>query len=163
MHANFFKPLWAYLKSRLPWAGKGGQIYNQLQLTDKLATSGQPTLDQFVQIQQAGYQTVINLAPSHAENAIENEADIVTRLGMHYVHIPVDFKQPSAEDFEHFCQAMLQATTQKVWVHCAANMRVSAFVYKYRRDVLEEDEARIRRDLHLIWQPYGVWKQFIGR
>lgn len=35
----------------------------------------------------------------------------------------------------------------KVWVHCAANMRVSAFIYRYRCTVLGEDRDTAARDL----------------
>jgi uncharacterized protein (TIGR01244 family) len=162
MHANTLKTILGYLKSKLPWTNDSSEIYNHLQLTDTLATSGQPTIAQFVRIQQAGYQTVINLAPTHTENAIDNESSLVNSLGMDYVHIPVDFKQPTEQDFSQFCDAMRRSDSQKTWVHCAANMRVSAFVYRYRRDVLGQDKSEARRDLHKIWQPYGVWKQFLA-
>ena len=48
-----------------------------------------------------------------------------------------------------------------VFVHCAANKRVSAFVFLYR--VLHQRVSRFEaeRDLHAIWQPDEVWSQFI--
>src|SRR4051812_31080639 len=61
-----------------------------------------------------------------------HEGSIVTRLGMTYVHIPVDFKAPAAWDFNAFCGVMEEFEQQPVFVHCAANMRVSAFVFLYR-------------------------------
>jgi hypothetical protein len=47
-------------------------------------------------------------------------------------------------------------------VHCAANKRVSAFVYLYRvlHEGVPEEEAR--KDLHAIWQPDEVWSRFIA-
>jgi hypothetical protein len=48
-----------------------------------------------------------------------------------------------------------------VWVHCAANMRVSAFVYRYRREILAESDAAALKDLHRVWEPFGVWKSFV--
>jgi len=136
-------------------------IYNYLIISDTIATSGQPTANQFSLIQSAGYTTIINLAPDNADNAIKNEAEIVAHLHLNYIHIPVDFKKPTADDFAKFSKAMTDLNQQKIWVHCAANMRVSAFIYKYRRDVLNEDEALVKTDLDKIWQPYGVWKQFL--
>jgi hypothetical protein len=48
-----------------------------------------------------------------------------------------------------------------VFVHCAANKRVSAFVFLYRvlhqRILLSEAE----RDLHAIWRPDEIWNRFI--
>ena len=82
---------------------------------------------------------------------------IVTGLGMAYVHIPVNFKIPAAQDFQTFCRMMEAFDGRRVFVHCAANKRVSAFVFLYR--VLCEHVAirEAERDLHAIWQPDEVW------
>jgi len=34
---------------------------------------------------------------------------------------------------------------------------------QYRRVVLREDGEALERDLHQIWEPSGVWKDFIAR
>ncbi len=137
-------------------------IFNFIPLSANLLTSGQPTELQFNAVQQAGVTTVINLAPHELENSLKNEADIVAKLGMKYIHIPVDFKQPGEAQFSEFCQALAQAGEQKVLVHCAANMRVSAFMYRYRTEVLGLDRALAQQDLEKIWQPFGVWTTFTG-
>lgn len=136
-------------------------IYNVLPIHETLLTSGQPTEAQFRHVKDAGYQTVINLAPHSAENALPDEAATLAALGLEYVHIPVDFQRPTEDDFRAFCEAMERVRDRKVHVHCAANMRVSAFVYRYRRDVLGEDAENAARDLHRIWEPFGVWRAFI--
>ena len=64
-------------------------IRDYYQISDFLATSGQPTAQQFLLIAQAGYHAVINLAMSSSTNALANEGVIVTDLGMVYVQIPV--------------------------------------------------------------------------
>jgi predicted metal-dependent phosphoesterase TrpH len=56
---------------------------------------------------------------------------------------------------------MAQSENKKIWLHCAANMRVSAFLFRYRRDILKESAAIAKLDLDKIWQPLGVWAQFI--
>ena len=61
------------------------QIQNYYQISDRLATSGQPTADEFALIAQAGYKIIINLAMSCSTNAILNEGAIVTDLGMVYI------------------------------------------------------------------------------
>ena len=61
---------------------------------------------------------------------------------MTYIHIPVDFQNPTDQDFEQFCAVMEQLKDDRVHVHCIANYRVSAFFYRYRRDVLGIDEAK---------------------
>jgi deoxyhypusine synthase len=67
---------------------------------------------------------------------------------MSYVHIPVDFKAPASQDFRAFCRVMEAFDDRPVFVHCAANKRVSAFVFLYR--VLFERVAlpEAERDLH---------------
>jgi hypothetical protein len=58
---------------------------------------------------------------------------------------------------------MAQLTDVPVHVHCIANARVSAFFYRYRRDVLGMDEARARADMEEVWRPKGVWAEFVKR
>ena len=139
-------------------------IYNYLPIANLFATSGQPSESQFGLIRDAGFNTVINLAPnSILENSLVNERAVLKTLGMKYIHIPVDFKKPTEEDFEKFLNSLQNVADDKIWVHCAANMRVSAFTYRYRCTVLREDEKVADRDLQKIWQPFGVWKTFVRR
>jgi protein tyrosine phosphatase (PTP) superfamily phosphohydrolase (DUF442 family) len=136
-------------------------IYHFRAVSDELGTAGQPNEDQFRTIRDAGFEAVINLALPTSDNAIEQEGSIVSNLGMTYVHIPVDFKAPTSRDFRAFCGVMDAFEGRPVFVHCAANMRVSAFVFLYR--VLNKDVPRTEaeRDLLAIWQPDGVWSRFI--
>jgi protein tyrosine phosphatase (PTP) superfamily phosphohydrolase (DUF442 family) len=136
-------------------------IYSFRAVGDKLGTAGQPSQEQFRIIREAGFEVVINLALPTSDNALANEGSVVTGLGMSYVHIPVDFKAPAAQDFRAFCRVMEAFDARLVFVHCAANMRVSAFVFLYRvlcqRIAIHDAE----RDLHAIWQPDDVWSRFI--
>jgi hypothetical protein len=50
-----------------------------------------------------------------------------------------------------------------VHVHCIANYRVSAFIYRWRRDVLGMDKVKARAEMEAIWHPEGVWATFISR
>lgn len=138
-------------------------IFNYLPLTPWLATAGQPTEAQLAAVKAAGFQRVINLAPHGLENSLADEAAVVTALGMDYVHIPVDFKNPGDAQFAVFCAALQAASGQKILVHCAANMRVSAFIYRYRTQVLGEDRQLAEQDLHRIWKPFAAWEAFIDR
>ena len=67
---------------------------------------------------------------------VDERQQIVEGLGIEYVYIPVDFAAPTAEDFARFSSAMDAARGRKVWAHCAANYRVSAFVSIYGRQHL---------------------------
>jgi protein tyrosine phosphatase (PTP) superfamily phosphohydrolase (DUF442 family) len=137
-------------------------IYNYLRISDSLSSSGQPTEEQFYSIRDADFTTVINLLPSNTENALKNEGELVTRLGMNYIHIPVSGKKPTEEDYNKFVNSLQAATSEKVWIHCAANARVSAFLYRYRCTVLGEDQQTVKDDVLKIWKPIGLWRKFIS-
>ena len=136
-------------------------IFNYLPINGQLSTSGQPTEEQFASIKAAGFDVVINLAPHDTENSLRDEAAVVDQLAMNYIHIPVNFSKPSESKFGLFIDAMVQSKNKKIWLHCAANMRASAFLFRYRRDILKEDATTAKLDLDKIWQPLGVWAQFI--
>ena len=77
------------------------------------------------------------------------------------MHIPVRFGAPTAVDLDRFFSAMDAYKGRRVWVHCAANMRVTAFlgVYRRLRDGWPESEAfKLMDD---VWQPDEVWSAFI--
>src|SRR4051812_33706928 len=138
------------------------EIYNFRAIAEGLGTAGQPTEAQLRAVGEAGFDAVINLALPTSDNAIPNEGSIVTGLGMSYVHIPVDFKAPTSRDFQAFCSVMDAFKDRRVFVHCAANMRVSAFVFLYRVLHKGTSTAEAERDLLAIWQPDDVWSRFIA-
>lgn len=137
------------------------EIYNFRAVGDGLGTAGQPTESQFRAVREAGFETVINLALPTSDNALANEGSVVTGLGMSYVHIPVDFKAPAPQDFRAFCRVMEAFDGRRVFIHCAANLRVSAFVFLYRVLYQRVSASEAERDLHAIWQPDEVWSRFI--
>lgn len=136
-------------------------IFNFRGISAGLGTAGQPTAQQFPFIRGAGYEVVINLALPTSENALANEGAIVAGLGMAYIHIPVDFSRPTARDFEAFATVLDALRGRKVFVHCAMNMRVSAFVFLYRVSRGEVTRAVALQDLRAIWEPDAVWSRFI--
>ena len=135
-------------------------IYNWRRLDDRVTTSGQPTEQQLADIRALGVRHIINLALHTHEKALPDEAASASRLGMTYIHIPVDFQNPTEEDFAKFCSAMAQLSEVPVHVHCIANYRVSAFFYRYRRDVLGMEEPQARAEMEQVWHPEGVWARF---
>lgn len=136
-------------------------IYNFRRIDSRITTSGQPTEAQLGDIAALGVTHVINLGLHTHEKALPDETASVAGLGMEYIHIPVAFDAPTEQDFAAFCTAMAAIDTP-VHVHCIVNMRVSAFFYRYRRDILGLDEASARSAMDSIWQPGGVWATFIG-
>ena len=138
------------------------QIFAWRRLDERLTTSGQPTDAELAMLPALGVKHVINLGLHTHERALPDEAATVSRLGMIYTHIPVEFDSPTEDDFAQFCETMDNIGDATVHVHCIVNARVSAFLYRYRRDVLGMDEQLARDAMESIWQPGGVWAAFIG-
>ena len=106
-------------------------IINFYQITENVGTGGQPTIMQLAEIAEANYSAIVNLAMHDSDNAIPEEADIVSSLGMKYIHIPVPFEAPTSNHLKEFFNVMDSFEEKKVFVHCAVNARVSAFMHQY--------------------------------
>jgi uncharacterized protein (TIGR01244 family) len=137
-------------------------IYNWLRIDSRVTTSGQPSESELGEIAALGVRHVINLGLSNHEKALPNEAATVGALGMNYLHIPIDFQHPTEADFDKFSAALMETGDAPTHVHCIANYRVSALLYRYRRDRLGVDEARARADMMRIWTPNAVWAALIA-
>jgi protein tyrosine phosphatase (PTP) superfamily phosphohydrolase (DUF442 family) len=139
-------------------------ITNFVQLTNDVGTGGQPSRDQFRDIAAAGYGAVINLALPTSDHAIPDEGSVVTGFGMRYVHIPVDFGNPTIDDLKTFIGAMRALDGKRVFVHCVVNARVSAFMYLYLKHVRGVDDAAARSPVLARWQPQmdEIWQRFLA-
>jgi protein tyrosine phosphatase (PTP) superfamily phosphohydrolase (DUF442 family)/quercetin dioxygenase-like cupin family protein len=139
------------------------EIYNYREAGPDLATSGQPDENELAVIANAGYEVIINLAlHNDPRYSLKDEAASVKQLGLDYIHIPVVFTAPTESDLQQFFDAMAAHRHRRVWVHCAANKRVTAFVGLYRclREGWPVERAfALQRD---IWQPDAVWSAFIA-
>jgi protein tyrosine phosphatase (PTP) superfamily phosphohydrolase (DUF442 family) len=133
-----------------------------LPISPTLATSGQPTTEQFSDILAQGYSLVINLATSASSNWNPDEKAIVEGLEMEYVGIPIDWETPTLNDYQNLADLLDKNSDRKIWVHCAKNMRVSAMIYLYHRLRKGYTEETSRRYLEQIWQPNQTWQNFIN-
>ncbi|MEO9970521.1 MAG: protein tyrosine phosphatase family protein [Hyphomonadaceae bacterium] len=137
-------------------------IYHWRRVDARLTTSGQPSETELAQLKQMGVTYIVNLGLHEHERALGDEATSVTDLGMEYTHIPVAFDAPTTADFDRFCEVMGRTGEAMVHVHCIANLRVTAFLYRYWRDVLGTVEEDARALMDSVWRPGGVWATFIG-
>jgi protein tyrosine phosphatase (PTP) superfamily phosphohydrolase (DUF442 family) len=137
------------------------QIVNFYQLDENIGTAGQPDAEQFRDISAEGYEIVLNLALSSSPNAIENENNIINKLNMAYVHIPVDFKSPRLKDLELFFKHMKKNEDKKIFIHCVMNWRVSAFMFLYHTIKCDMPVADALQQMNAVWQPEPVWQEFI--
>ena len=134
---------------------------NFVQWRQGLASSAQPDKVYLDRAKELKYELVINLAPPQSEGSIPTEAAIVGARGVRYVNIPVDFGNPTADDFRFFSDIMKASIARNVLVHCQVNLRGSTFVFLYR--VIYEG-APVREavgTLTGVWMPNAVWKKFI--
>jgi protein tyrosine phosphatase (PTP) superfamily phosphohydrolase (DUF442 family) len=138
-------------------------IYHFLELNENLSTSGMPTAEQMQETAKAGVQVVINLALPTSQGALPEEDRLVESLGMKYVHIPVEWNNPTRQNLEDFFIVMDEHQNQKKLVHCQANYRVTCFVTLYRilRQGWDKEEAFAV--MNKMWNPedFPVWQTFI--
>jgi protein tyrosine phosphatase (PTP) superfamily phosphohydrolase (DUF442 family) len=138
-------------------------IYNYWFLNEKLSSSGMPTAEQMKEVADAGVQVVINLALKTSPGALPNEDSVVESLGMKYIHIPVEWNNPTRQNLEDFFAAMDEHKEDKVLVHCQANFRASSFIMLYRVVRLgwkKEDAIPV---MEKMWNPedFPIWQKFI--
>lgn len=138
------------------------EITNFISVSEDLATAGQPTEDQIRQLAQAGFEVIINLGLLDRRYCLADEAGLARSLGFEYHHIPVDFKRPTRADLERFFAVMQASGGKRVFVHCAANYRVSSFVSLYGQAKLGWPVAQADAHARRLWEPDEVWAKFIG-
>lgn len=136
-------------------------IHNYRRAGEHLATGGQPTVEQLGAVAAAGCSTVINLGLHDADYALADERGSVESLDMSYVHIPVIWEHPTRQDLARFSEALQALEGQDLFVHCAANVRVTVFVALDRviRQGWQTEEAMAPVDLASL---PAVWRQFIS-
>ena len=137
------------------------KILNFIKINELISTSGQPKIEEFEFIAKEGFEVVINLALNSSSNAIENEDKIVSSLNMSYIHIPVDFENPRISDLKLFLNILQALGANKVWIHCAKNYRVSAFMYVYHKYILHTPFEEIDLSIFEKWQPSLVWQELM--
>lgn len=139
------------------------EIYNYHQVNDLVATAGQPTIAQLESAAKEGIITIINLGLHDQGYSLEDEAGLVSSLGMDYYHIPVDWDIPTEENFINFEKLLNRLPAGKLLIHCAANYRASAFYALYALRNLDWSETQAEALMSPIWQDshYPAWEDLI--
>lgn len=134
---------------------------NTHRVFDWLWTSGQLSERDIARLPALGIGAVINLALPTSSNALPGEAELVTLLGIAYIQIPVEWERPELHELEQFFATLRAFEHRNVWVHCAKNMRVSAFVYLYRKLCLNHSEEDAMYPMREVWVPNETWQAFV--
>jgi protein tyrosine phosphatase (PTP) superfamily phosphohydrolase (DUF442 family) len=103
---------------------------------------------------------MINLARSDSPRALPDERTVAEESGLVYLHLPIDFQAPEVEQALCFFDELRARAGQRVFVHCAANMRVSALMRVYRTVYEGANPEEADADLREIWTPNEVWERY---
>ena len=86
-------------------------------------SGGQPSPEQLEAVQEAGFRTVINLrAPGEPHTA--EEPELVDRLGLDYLSIPVRGAAGMTEDNARALAKALEESEGPVLLHCSSGNRI---------------------------------------
>jgi protein tyrosine phosphatase (PTP) superfamily phosphohydrolase (DUF442 family) len=95
----------------------GQEIFNVHMVTPGLLRGGQPSLQGFKLLKQAGVKTIVNLR--NEETLVNQEATQTRNMGLNYVSIPLDvFNRPSDAAVQQFLTVVCDPNNQPVYVHC---------------------------------------------
>lgn len=137
------------------------QAPNVVAISPLLVTSGQPSREALEGLGAQGFQAVIYLAPSTVSSAVPEEAQILTRQGIEFVHLPIPFGGPDESHYQAVAAALSRLADRKVLIHCEVNMRASSMTFLYRTLALHQAPATAYEAVARVWSPRGPWRTLI--
>jgi pyoverdine/dityrosine biosynthesis protein Dit1/alpha-ketoglutarate-dependent taurine dioxygenase/protein tyrosine phosphatase (PTP) superfamily phosphohydrolase (DUF442 family) len=140
-------------------------IYNYVKLHDSLALSGQPSEQEIAELIKSGVKCIVNFAPQDKRYSLPDEKALVEGLGAKYIHYPIDFANPTTEDFLEFERIVKNQDKESTLLHCAANYRVSALYANYAYKNLGWSITRCDELISSIWNldEFPLWLDFNAR
>lgn len=123
-------------------------ITNFLRVNDQICTGGQPQMADLEKMKAEGIKAIINLRQASEFNADE-EAAKAKEVGLRYVHIPMNGREPKDEYAHEFLKVTDEAENRPAFIHCASANRVGAMwmIRRVLRDgwSLEKAEEEARK------------------
>lgn len=119
-----------------------------------VATAGQPLVDHFRRLADAGYKAVIDLRHPDEPRGFDEPA-AVREAGLRYENIPVAPPAPGDAEFDRFRSVLRNPANRPVLVHCASANRVGALLIPY----LVLDEGRTTDESLRLAQQVGLRSQ----
>lgn len=150
-----------FFSAALATAAELTDISNYREYSPLFSSSGQPTKEQLDVLRDTGFERIVYIAFTNSGNAFADEDQIVKKLGMDYVQIPVDWENPTRGDFYAFAGSMQTGPKKRTLLHCQVNYRASAFSFLYRVIYEAVPVADAKRDMNIVWQPNDIWRQYI--
>lgn len=123
-------------------AGSPG-IRNFLRVNEEFCTGGQPRVEHYEALKAMGVRAVINLRQP-SEHRAEEERELVEKLGMKYVNIPVIYGNPQEAEAKEFLKVTDDPANRPAFIHCTAAIRVGAFwmIRRVLRDGWDMEKAQ---------------------
>lgn len=124
-------------------------IHNFDKVTDHVWRGALPSDTAIEKMSDSGINTIIDLRMNG--EGTEHEEKLAASLGMHYLHIPMGFNQPSDSQIDTFLQTVLNPSSGAVFVHCRQGAdRTGTMCAIYRRlvDRISFDEAYVEMRRH---------------
>ena len=136
---------------------------NLKRYSESFASAGQLHDRHIPFIEKENYSLVVYLAFDSSEDKSRLGIDkLIQGTGARYVQIPVDWFQPTLEDYNRFVGTVTANTERNVLVHCQMNFRASAFSFLYRVLESDEDFEKAKEDMISVWTPDTTWTTFIN-
>ena len=137
-----------------------GPVMNYHRVNDQLVTGGHLLDGGAAALKDQGVNVVINLR----DDAPSDEQKRFAELGIEWINIPIEWRDPKEEDFDRFVEVMGEHQDDHVLVQCAANYRASAMTYLYRVVVENVPEEEAAEDMLAVWDPdeYDTWREYIS-
>lgn len=142
-------------------AGELDKISNYREYSPTFASSGQPNKKQLAVLRENGFERIVYIAFTNSGKAYSDEDQLVKKLGMDYVQIPVDWENPAKSDFYAFAGTMETGPGLKTLLHCQVNFRASVFSFLYRVIYQDVPVADAKEDMNSVWQPNETWTKFL--
>ena len=131
--------------------------------SESISSAGQLHDNHIPFIEDENYSLVVYLAFDSAEDESRLGIDKLIRgTGARYIQLPVDWFQPTPEDYNHFVGAVTANDERNILVHCQMNFRASAFSFLYRVIEGVEDFEEAKEDMLSVWTPDATWTTFIN-
>ena len=105
-------------------------MQNEIRVNDQLTVAGQPLAEEFRQIAQRGFKSVLNLRSSDEEGFLKVEPQRVEEAGLRYAHIPVKASSIN-DDLTHRVLQEIRQTPKPALIHCRSGLRSGAMTMMF--------------------------------
>jgi uncharacterized protein (TIGR01244 family) len=109
-------------------------MLKRIQITDKLSIGPQPEREEFEELKEEGFRSVINLRVDGEDQEMVSpidEGDLVAAQEMTYLHHPISTRQISPGQVDDFRQ-FVETLDDPVFVHCKAGTRAAVLAMMHK-------------------------------